>query len=469
MIKSFDIFRLVYSDTNSRVRRACYSLILYYFFIHALLAIWDYHHPDVFMSADRASTRMISIEKLLSAASSSSDIFSQTLSNHGIIGDYLFHAILFAFGGKALIISGQLFLGIVSIIFIFLLTLVLTKRKDMSVAAALIYLHLPYSLIYPHVLCSEAIFSPLIILSLGTLAFFKMTNDNIWMLCLSALLIGTSALIRPIALLWPIVIISVGLIFNQLKYGYSLFYLIFAFTPMLFWVVIMQIVSGDISMGRSGHDLNHNLYGRVKYISRTLSKKESDSIRKNILETRKHPNELTMTGYISFVVKYPFASAKHYLNDLIAFTAKSGVEAIIFDYLQLESEFRKTLRDGNTSWRRSMDKNGIFYVINEMFWNKPSVIMATIVGTVSLLSLWFLYIYGIWRTIKVRSNLNPFLSYLFVLLALLPPYVFATSTLCMNIQSRHRSPVEFCIVILGTVGLFALTDRLKLQKNDAGK
>jgi 4-amino-4-deoxy-L-arabinose transferase-like glycosyltransferase len=415
------------------------------------MLIWDLTHQNgnVFMNCDRANTRLIAIKSVLAAIGSSDQDVLPVLARFGIIGDYIFHSILYGAGGKTAVITVQVLLACIAYLIVFWLIFILTERLSASIAGALIYMHMPYSMIYPHMLSSEALFTPLIIFSFAALAFhlIKLT-EGLGSLVASALLVGIASLIRPVALVWPFVVVLVYFTFARIRLNKLLIYLMVGLFPLFVWMSFMKLSSGEFSMGRSGHDLNHNLYGRVEYISRTMPANLAQEVRINFLEASPTPKQLSLPSYIAFVISYPTTTLKYYKNDLIAFSLKSGIEAAILDYMGYSPDFRASIRIPNSTWRRDMDKHGILYIIRGFFLIHPLLSSATMMGSLLMLALWIGYLLCPIRLFREREKPKNWLIILVLLLTLLPPYFFVTSTLANNVHSRHRAPAEFSIVIL---------------------
>jgi len=243
-----------------------------------------------------------------------------------------------------------------------------------------------------------------------------------------------------------------------------LLYLMVALFPMMIWMSLMKVASGEFSMGHSGHDLQHNLYSRVEYIARTLPSDVAEQVRTGILEVSPSPRQLSVSKYVSFVSKYPSAALNHYKNDLLAFFGKSGVEAVMLDYLNYAPDLRSNLRMRGNTWRRDLDQHGIIYVIGDLFKKQPIVNGLALIGILLMLSIWFLYFLGIYKLVYNRSLLHRWAISLLFLIGFFPFYVFVTSTLANNVQSRHRAPSEFSIVVIAAIGLFSNVKRRHSEK-----
>src|SRR5882672_7719318 len=276
--------------------------------LHALMFGYDLQHPDRFLNADRAITRMRVIEGFEQVLRDGGDSVSY-LTGHGIIGDWLPQAILHLCGGQFAVIAVQVLLALLSILWVRDIGLRLGLSAPTACAAALLYGLLPHTLVLPHQLASEAIFVPLVV---GSFALFARAAETRGFAGAGALL-GAATLVRPVTLLWPLLCAP----FTPATPRARLTYLLAALGPLLLWMLFIFGATGEFSMGRSSYDLDHNLYLRAQLIAGTLPASER-SVRSGGDPT------LSLREYAAFVSDHPSAAFAHTARDLLVLSTKSG-------------------------------------------------------------------------------------------------------------------------------------------------
>ena len=83
---------------------------------------------------------------------------------------------------------------------------------------------------------------------------------------MSALMLGLATLIRPITMLWPIIVVLSAVFFSlgNFRRGLMIQYLGVSTLPLIIWMSFLYVATGQFSMGSSGHDIPHNLYNRFR-------------------------------------------------------------------------------------------------------------------------------------------------------------------------------------------------------------
>src|SRR5205085_61587 len=99
--------------------------------------------------------------------------------------------------------------------------------------------------------------------------------------------------VRPITALWPLV----HVVAKEKRRAY----LLLAFAPLLAWMSIVFVATGEFSMGRSGHDLGNNIYYRLQRIGGALPPAERPAVRPDG-ETKATLGALAFTLLMLFAV-----------------------------------------------------------------------------------------------------------------------------------------------------------------------
>jgi hypothetical protein len=406
--------------------------------LHAGMFAYDLQHPGRFLNADRAQTRLeviVGFEQALKDGN-----VAGYLSSHGIAGDWLPHALLYLAGGQYLVIAVQVILALASVYWLQQIGRRLGLGEGPAVAAAMLYGLMPHTLVFPHELATEALIAPLIILA------FYFTAGSSFLAGGAA--IGFATLIRPVTALWPLV---QG--FAQKSTPHQRWvYVAAGLAPLLAWMSFILAATGEFSMGRSGHDLGANLYGRMHLMAATLPEDERPSVR--------GPGERRagIGEYLAFVAAHPVEAAKHSGRDLFTLVLKSGIERVTIDYLDLFPEQRDALRDPNDGWRRQLERRGPLATFYDLFNARASLLVSSALGAALFAALVALAVWGAvcWareRRVPAQVQRQRLLVGAFVL------YTFATAQAVDAAQSRHRAPAEFALCLLAVAGWVSLKKR----------
>jgi len=396
--------------------------------LHAAMFLYDLAHPDRFLNADRAGERIGSI-KGFAQALQGGDVLGY-LTSHGIVGDWLPQALLYVAGGQYCVIAAQVLLMLASVLWVRDIGLRLGLREDHAQGAALLYALLPHTLVFPHQLASEAIFVPLVVLS------FRLASD-----AGAGLAIGLATLVRPITLLWPLIHV-----YAKRKRGA---YLALACAPLLLWMSVVLIASGEFSMGRSGHDLGSNLYLRLQRMAAELPASERPPARPA------GERRATLGEYVAFSTSHPVLTAKYAVRDMAVMGFKSGIERVVLDYLDLYPEERSELQNAEGGWRSRVVDRGSVAAFMDLARSQPVLVATATLGALAFTLLMLLAVYGAARLARGTERLA---------LAAFVVYIFVTVQAVDAAQSRLRAAGEFAICLLALAGWAAV--RRKQQHGD---
>src|SRR5437868_2424706 len=272
--------------------------------LHAAMFVYDLAHPDRFLNADRAGERIQVVEGFARAVRSG-DLLAY-LTSHGIVGDWLPQALLYAAGGQYFVIAA---LG--PLIHVF------AKERRRA-------------------------------------------------------------------------------------------YLLLAFAPLVAWMSVVFVASGEFSMGRSGHDLGNNIYYRLQRVGGALPPAERPAVRPD------GETKATLGEYAAFAVSHPVLMAKYAAIDMAVMGFKSGIERVVLDYLYLYPEERSELKVAETGWRSRVDRGGVGALL-ELARQQPVLIATASAGALAFTLLMLLAAYGArrWARSRERLALVAFVFYIF--------------------------------------------------------
>jgi hypothetical protein len=416
---------------------------------HLLMLFHDFATTSVFLNADRAITRWETLRGFMDTLANGR--VNAFLTTHGVAGDYALHAVLFGLGGKLGLILTQVGLTLLSGWGVYRIGRLMRLSARLSGVATGVYLFLPHSLVFPHQLSSEALHTPLLIISLWMTAEYLNDTGKVSgsrYLVMGALLVGVAALVRPVTLLWPLV---VGLVLMRgMNVRSGAVYIVLAYLPVLIWMGFMGSQTGKFGLGESSHDMGHNLYQRVTRISATMPAGPAQKVRETYLY-QGEKGTLGAVTYLHFATEYPVAFTRHAVRDMLVFVGKSGVERISIDYLELNKDARTQMQGGQTGWRQRLEKEGAIAAVRYLWQSQGQVLVISLLGSALMLSMSALAVLGAWSLVSSGGSRGKE-RYLAWLLIALPLYILVFSQLVNAMQSRHRAPAEAAIVLLAVLG-----------------
>jgi len=437
-------------------RRVIWYVIFYLFMLHLILSIYGFYHPDVFLKGDRAYSRLKLIQEFLSLENSWST-YSTFLQSHGILGDYFPQLVLYMINGQTAVVFFQVFLFLLSIVAMYRLVVLLTHSWKIATLSIFLYAHLPHTLVFPHQLVSEALFVPLVVISFYYLGAAFLGRAFIFNTLMSALMLGLATLIRPITMLWPIIVVLAAVLFSvgNFRRNVIIQYLGVSTLPLIIWMSFMYVETGQFSMGNSNHDIPHNLYNRVKLIIPTLPDSKQEDIRHRYLSVGSEGERvLSVIDYLKFSLEVPTATVKHLSKDLAVFLGKSGINRIGFSYIDAFEKTRKEMKDPDTGWRRMWQKKGTIFTILWLMKNYPVILAISLLGSTLFVALIGLSAIGAIKAIVMERRKSRERLVFFGLMVFFGIYVFSVSQVVDEMQSRHRAPVEFIICVFAAICIF---------------
>lgn len=285
-----------------------------------------------------------------------------------------------------------------------------------------------------------------------------MTERNRY-LVMGALLVGIASLIRPVTLLWPLI---VGFILMRgIKVRPGAVYIVIAYLPVLLWMGFMGTQTGKFGLGESSHDMGHNLYQRVWRISETMPSEQASRVRETYLDQGAE-GSLGAVTYLRFAAEYPVDFLQHSSRDLLIFVGKSGIERVSIDYLEFNKDTRTQLQDDRTGWRQRLEREGAIAAVRYLWQTQGKVLVISVVGSVLMLAMAAFAVVGGWSLMS-SSRVGGGARHIAWLLVALSLYILFFSQLVNAMQSRHRAPAEAAIVLLAVWGATHVASRLSAR------
>ena len=434
-------------DHSGVGRRCLITVVCAFIAIHLLLAVLDFYHPAGFLRADRAVMRMSEITRVLGGEYW--PFVKAFLGSHGVIGDYGAHAILYAIAGRPGVILCQLALLLASGFAVFRLAGLLGMSPKLQAISMGLYLALPHSLVFAHQLATEALHVPMLVISTWLICESIRKND-IWLAVISALSLGLATLIRPITLLWPIVVAGVAILLRRRRLGVT--FVAVSYVPVLLWMSFIWQETGSFGLGESNHSLSRNLYLRVASIALTMPKAEAADVERQYLN-RGEFGRMGAIEYAEFALHYPLPFMAEALRDAAIFLGKSGVERLTVDYFASDAQFL-ALTNTESGWRQHLDTADLMTNLRYSWSELGAILFISLAGSVLILAMNVLASCGAVSLVRGMNDQPDTATRNFtaILLIILPIYIFLFSLVVVTLQSRQRAPAEFALVLLAVYG-----------------
>jgi 4-amino-4-deoxy-L-arabinose transferase-like glycosyltransferase len=440
-------------------------LLLVFAGLHLLLMAWDHARPEVFLFADRGAARWGLVQQVHEALTAQphidQDRLAALLSGNGNPGDYLVQALLWLLAGEKGVVLAQVVLVLCSGAAVSDLGRALGLQASLARWTAALYLAWPHTLVFAHQLATEAWHTPMLVI--GTAAFVRALRPDAkarWWVG-AACVLGLAALIRPVTLLWPLTLGLMWVWACRSKLWHSLQFVCVAMLPVLLWSGWMASQTGVFGVGASSRDAGHNLYQRVSRITATLpAAQRADAQQRFLGQGRK---TLALADYAAFVQRYPVANAGHLLRDASVFLFKSGWERLPIDYFGADAKTRAALQNSDVGWRKQFETQGAWATISWLWARQGPALLLGLLGAMAMSVVWCLALFGVWRAFSngrsPPQQTQPTMAFVTLVLAALVLYIALMSTVVDTVQSRHRAPAEFALLLLSASGLHWLGSR----------
>lgn len=422
------------------------TLLISFVCIHALLFLYDLSNPDAFLTGDRAHGRLNNVNLFLESLENSSTTTNSLTESGRMLGDYIFHSLFYFFYGSYSVIIIQLVLSFIAIIFLYRLSYLLFNSYIISNIAAFSYILLPGSLHHPHVLASEAIFNPLVIVSFYySVRYLKNKTGSVNNLIIAALIGSLASFVRAVFIFYPIVfffIIIFGSHSKRIKH--ACIYTILSFSLPLLWMTFFFIQTGEFSMGGGGRP-SGGLYARVVRMS-NLESFEIDDL-------HREKKRISIVEFVEYVSEHPNSYSRSFKSDVFTIIFNSGINSFAGSYLELY-----TFCPDNQYWKNIRDQEGLLSMIFAIFKWSPLMITMNLIMS----ALWLLFlsisVYGAY--LFMRDKNLPFT----IKSALIgfPPYIIV-SPLIVTSAARwsHRTPTEFVLSLMFALAVVQIFEKIK--------
>jgi hypothetical protein len=403
-----------------------YFLILAVFIVvHALLLVHDLRAPTAFLSYDRTDARIEKIVMLLAAP----DTLRTVIANSAP-GDYIFQAVPYWLAGPIGVILFHLLLAALGTLYAYRLARSLLDGAPAAVAATLIYVVLPGSLWTPHVLASEAVANPMLVIALFGLIDHARKGTFSRAFFAGLLALGIALFVRPQYVFLPILFAVYGCLHNRASRGAELAAPLISFLPLAIWSLVLFAATGSPFEPMSDHGMAAVLHQRVT--------------RAAVIGAFQSPAAPDVAAFLDLLRHHPRAFLQTYISDFVNFAVNPGFSGLS-NYLGWFSGY------ASEYWTDLRDKAGYAGVARAIVNGHPAFAVIMVGGAL----LWGLALLlaarGAWAMFVRRSRAGGG-SVIAIVILYVTLIVFVSGA----VRWTHRTPLDPLLAPLIMIGLGAL-------------
>lgn len=426
---------------------------------HGGLFLFDLMTPDAFMAGDRAGSRIDKIYALFGAylgphtANVEAFVlppdltFTERLITLAAPGDYIIHGFLYLIGGQYFVILVQVCLMFCAVVALYRLALLAGLTGGLAALVAVVYMLLPSSLLAPHTLATEALFSPLSTIFMYLLVSATDRELRPSVLYFALVIISVCIFTRLQLLFFPFVIAAAFLLFDRTRAIRTVPpTLILPFLLPAAWIIFSSL----FGTGTEGAADNSVLLEFFKITRRAAA------VGGFAFDPSLYPDERMAPGdFLGYFLAHPFTYLKLKGTDVVNMLVNPGVNSFCGRYLGLfGSDAGESVIGYRGYWRDLRDQAGLAGVLRGIIDMGPAFAIAFIGGTALWSAVLLGAVIGVWRFVR-RATLRA------ASLAILLIYPLYTVAILMSANTNrwdHRSPFDFLVALLfgfGVATLFA--------------
>jgi hypothetical protein len=346
-------------------------------------------------------------------------------------------------------------LFIASIAAVYHLAKLLTSSSTIALWSALLYALLPQGLIFAHMLWSEAIFNPIVVIGyyFSARAILLGGTGNV---IAAAILMALATLVRG----W---VLPLGVVFilaywlRQRSWRLVAAYVVIVAAIIAVWPTLRWSSTGEFAMARSGDSsaghIAYNLNERLRLMVETLPDNVRPATERRYVPADPHTTfSSALSRFLGFAVSHPIPFMRGLNQDLFVYVAQSGIERVTVDYLELTGSAREDIQKRHQGWRLMLYDKGFLETIR-YFMGFGWVFALSIIGVLATLVFWALAALGTFAAMKVMPReVGLPRALTLVSLAGFACFAFLPGLLLLFPQVRYRSPAEFGLSILAVLG-----------------
>ncbi len=408
--------------------------------LHFAMLVRGFTHPDAVLLGDRSPGRLAMAQRFL--ASLSDGGLTDVLTHNGVPGDYVWHAIAFWLTGGSL--------GWIAMLQCALLMYALHELWKMAEAlgatdsqrwiALAAYAAIPVDIAAPHVLNSEAWFTPLLMIGTRRLLDLCAGRASMRSAMVGGMCLGLGLLTRPEILPWLAVAalaVSIAAVWGPLwasRRRVLAWLAMLAVLPAL-WIGYQGAQTGVYGLGRSGADT-----------ATTIALRTS--------EVQSYAPQVKVTGDPGRMATLVSAAAQAPLTAGRIVAGHMAKTVFMPENLDIPAYFGLFQRTGVRA--TLVESQGLLGAMQSVFAEMPALV-SWLMAEIALFALWWVVVLaGVWRVLKARQT-EP----IGTLLLLALPALCVLERVVSEGNSRKRSVVDFALALFFAFGWPWAVQRLR--------
>ena len=427
------------------------------------LTLWAVQ-PDLerkILTGDRAGDRLRALDQLVAA--DGLDARLAVIFRVGSPGDYVLFAPVYALFGAPGIVFQSLVLYSIALVALYALARRLLGEPSALIATAA-WVALPSTLFHPHVLVTETICNPLLVLLLVLLVRLHDAKKPqpatlVAAACLTAILVFVRHvfLLLPFAIaLWLIAFRPRGVFGDGGALARPLArYLGVSFAIIALWWVTLALGSFRYPPSESIGGLQSNLFLRAERMAYLGHVELPVSYAQHSAAAGKPTRLFQPLEFVGFAAKHPVLFTRTAAADAFNMMVNPGVAMLAGRYLGLFDLAERSHRDLN-KWREVREKQGFLGLARLLLETSPVGLAVNAAGLIAWIAFLAVAALGAVRFMRDATR-EPALRWL---LAGLVVYVAGLTCLTAGYTRwDHRTPMDVALVLFFAAGVMDLRSR----------
>jgi Dolichyl-phosphate-mannose-protein mannosyltransferase len=352
--------------------------------IHIALLSYDLSsHFEPLLRGDRSEARWIAMTQF--AASPPGSLLDALTNSPVAPAEFMIQLTSYKIGGQTGIIVVQIALFLASLWALSRTALILLGSRVAMLTIGAVYTLLPQNLAFTHQLVTEAIATPLVVISsYFYLCYLDQRRFSLLMAC--GISLGLGILVRPPVAMALLPFALLHFVFRKLDFPWQATVAICALAviPFLAWTTIFSVHSGRFGYTSGTATLGWNLRSKVFFVYSRNGLEKPPEVAKfaKYSDSWNDNGGISVGRYLQLVKPYPVLFIKSSIVDLLQL-ARGNVSKFLVDYFNIVGD----QHDGIKDWRSLLAEKGIFELINDLSRNMPTLLLAVAEVLVSLLTL----------------------------------------------------------------------------------
>jgi Dolichyl-phosphate-mannose-protein mannosyltransferase len=419
--------------------------------IHIALLSYDLSsHFEPFLRGDRSEVRWIALTQFAASLPVSP---LDALTNSPVApAEFLFQFTAYEIGGQTGIIVMQIALFLTSLWALGKTALILLRSRAAMLTVGAIYTLLPQNLAFTHQLVTEAIATPLVVLSsYFYLRYFCQRQFS--HLMASGISLGLAILVRPTLALALLPFALLHFAFRKFVFPWraALAICVVAAIPLLVWITAFSVHAGKFGYTSGTATLGWNLRSKVFFVYSRNGLEKPPEIAKfdKYSDTWSDNGGISVGRYLQLVKPYPMLFIKSSVVDLLQL-ARGNVSKLLVDYFDVVGDRHDHVKE----WRSLLAEKGLLGLIADLSRNISTLllavaeVLASLVTVAGITAVALLVLISLVRSNTVVKILGHAAFGIILFQASVFFAVLVSTQIVDQAQGRLRHPAEAGVVLL---------------------